>query len=284
MTSRLPVGLLELRARLARFGPPIIVFNKSHSGSRLLAQVLSGAGVFMGAEVNESEDSLPVFEMVEYLVKAYYPDFSRFFREADTHALELLDDVFRRHLDGFPGGRWGWKLCETGYVLPVVAALFPEARYVHLLRDGRDVAFSDHVAPRSAFWKKVYFNTDRIRRWHGLPLSSTTYRLISPLYNARHWANSVTVGRLYGAMAGERYREVRFEGLVLDFERTVRDLLAELDLPFDEQAMGALQATLRPDRIGRHRRESRFRRWLAARELEPALSAFGYGTDDRDAP
>jgi len=34
-----------------------------------------------------------------------------------------------------PGARRGWKLCETGHALPVISRLFPEARFLHLIRD-----------------------------------------------------------------------------------------------------------------------------------------------------
>ena len=64
------------RDAFQRYGSPVIVFNKSHSGSRMLAQLLDGAGIAMGAHLNESWDSLNVIELVEYLVTRYYPDYS----------------------------------------------------------------------------------------------------------------------------------------------------------------------------------------------------------------
>ena len=50
----------SFRDRFSRYRPPIIVFNKSHSGSRILAQLLESAGVFMGSHLNESHDSLDI--------------------------------------------------------------------------------------------------------------------------------------------------------------------------------------------------------------------------------
>ena len=194
--------------------------------------------------------------------------------------LASIEDALRRHLDGFAGGRWGWKLCETAYILPVVDAVFPRATYVHLLRDGRDVAMADHVAPRTPFWKKIYFNSADVHAWRGLPLSSVTYRLLSPLFNARHWSNSVSVGRAAGRAMGARYQEVRYEDIVLDFERTTRALFAALGLPFDADVMSAVARTVHTDGVGRYRRAPIHRRWLAELELEPTLGAFGYGGED----
>ncbi len=71
---------LERTARmLAPLGAPVIVFNASHSGSRLLALMLKRLGVFMGSNLNESEDSLDLFELVRYIVERHAPDYSGLF-------------------------------------------------------------------------------------------------------------------------------------------------------------------------------------------------------------
>ena len=120
-----------LRDAFQRYGSPVIVFNKSHSGSRMLAQLLDGAGIAMGAHLNESWDSLDVLELVEYLVTRYYPDYSPLWqpeRPADRELQRLIGRVFERHLEGVAAGRrWGWKLCETVFILPVLDYCFPAA-------------------------------------------------------------------------------------------------------------------------------------------------------------
>src|SRR5580704_16947713 len=68
---------------LAHLGAPVIVFNASHSGSRLLASMLERLGVYMGANLNESEDSLDLFELVRYLVRTHAPDYSNLFTAGD---------------------------------------------------------------------------------------------------------------------------------------------------------------------------------------------------------
>ena len=52
---------------------PVVAFNKSHSGSRLLAALLAGQGMFMGGVLNESNDALPLVPMMEYLVRQRPP-------------------------------------------------------------------------------------------------------------------------------------------------------------------------------------------------------------------
>jgi LPS sulfotransferase NodH len=267
--------------RLAPLGPPVIVFNASHSGSRLLATLVGRLGVFMGSNLNASEDSLDLFDLVKHVVEAHAPDYSRLFAEGDPSLPARVDVAIASHLaNRAPGQRWGWKLCETGHALPVISRLFPDARYVHLLRDGRDVAFSPFVAPKSRFWRKIYFNDDRIDSWRGLRMTQRAYRAHGHVFNAARWVNSVTLGRTHGAMLGERYLEMRYEQLVADPHGELARLAEFLGMP----PVGFEAGEVRVQSIGKWRRQ-RARHVAEAMEvLEPTLGAFGYGADHRPPP
>jgi hypothetical protein len=270
------LGLRQLDAAacsLARLGPPVIVFNAAHSGSRLLAQALRGLGVFMGANVNDSEDSLDVDVLVRYLIETHAPDFSRLFERGDGEAIDRALAAFRAHLTGRRQGRWGWKLCETGHALPVIARLFPDAYYIHLVRDGRDVAFSPFVAPKAPYWRKIHFGTDRILSWQGLDMTQRAYRAHGHRFNAARWVNSVTLGRAHGMMLGERYLEVRYEALVADLPAEVRRIAAFLELT-GNAAQPDIEIETRS--VGKWRSRSARELREVRTILEPTLSAFGY--------
>jgi hypothetical protein len=114
--------------------------------------------------------------------------------------------VFARYAAGQGKGRYGDK--TPGYVshLPRLAELFPEARFVHILRDGRDVSLS---------YLDVSFGPETVER------------------AALHWRRVVDRGRQAGSRLGpERYVEVRYEDLLADPEGTVRSLCRFIDLEF----------------------------------------------------
>ena len=272
--------LATVRNELQGLGPPVVVFNKSHSGSRLLARLIAEAGVFMGAHQNESNDSIDVLKLVEHLVLRYYPDYSPLWHaegSVDGALPDLVREVFASHTEGFDrNGRWGWKLCETAYILPVLDFLFPSARYIHLIRDGRDVAFCDHRAPNNPFWKKIYFNTDHLLAWRGLRFHRRDYERRSHIYNAMHWANSVAMGRAFGAMLRERYLEVRYEELCESFEQTAQRVLAFAGLDNTEETIRRVRPDVYRDSVGKYRRQPKEKVREVVEVAKPLLLSLGY--------
>lgn len=100
--------------------------------------------------------------------------------------------------------RWGDKTPRYVAHMRVVQDLVPAAGFVHLLRDGRDVALS-------------------IR---GLGFGPETIDEAAAWWLARVTGGRSQVGDL------RRYLEVRYEDLVLDTEPTLRRICAFLDLPW----------------------------------------------------
>lgn len=282
--------LATLREELAQLAPPVVVFNKSHSGSRLLAELIGSAGVFMGARLNESWDAVPVLEIVESLVVRYYPDYAPLWDPShapDAALPQLARSALDRHLAGYDRASrapWGWKLCESLYALPVLDYLFPGARFVHVVRDGRDVAFCDHKAPTDPFWRKVYFDSERMRTWRGMPLDPGWYRRRAHVFNARHWVNSVTVGRAYGMMLRDRYLEVRYEDLCRDFAATARRVLRFVGAPAADEAIARVSPSVRATSIGKHLRRSRRAVAQVVAIEKPLLLGLGYLEVDPERP
>ncbi|MGH9120050.1 MAG: sulfotransferase family protein [Acidimicrobiales bacterium] len=115
--------------------------------------------------------------------------------------------VFARYASKRGKPRYGDKM--PGYVLriPLLAAMFPEARLVHIIRDGRDVALSSMAIDGNAK---------------------------DPVELAINWTTRVGAGRAAGRDLGRgRYREVRYEALVAEPEPVASELCEFLDLDFE---------------------------------------------------
>jgi len=101
--------------------------------------------------------------------------------------------------------------------------LWPQARIVHLIRDGRDVALSLMNWPRVLNKKPGTFPT-----WKKDPVSTA----------ALWWELNVRCGRNAGKWLGpELYYELRYESLIANPAEECTRLCAFLGLPFDEEML-----------------------------------------------
>ncbi len=104
--------------------------------------------------------------------------------------------------------RWGDK--TPAYMLSVrrIGRTLPETRFIHLIRDGRDVALSQ-----------------RARALNGQPpAAEQAARWVKRIEKAREQAET---------LKGPRYVEARYEDLVRDPEPTLRRICGFIELDFD---------------------------------------------------
>jgi hypothetical protein len=106
--------------------------------------------------------------------------------------------------------RWGDKTPDYVKRMPEIKRALPEARFVHVIRDGRDVMLS----------------TYRRRAQRGRPLKPTGSM-------ARRWRNQINRARHDSRNAGDDYIEIRYEDLVLDTEPVLRRVCEFIELDFD---------------------------------------------------
>jgi hypothetical protein len=106
--------------------------------------------------------------------------------------------------------------------LPLLEALFPCARFVHIVRDGRDVALS----LRS--WANEKKGPGRLEFWQESPIA------VAALW----WRWQVSSG-LAGAASIEpgKVLLVRYEDLVAEPEHTLREVTSFLELPFRREML-----------------------------------------------
>jgi hypothetical protein len=103
--------------------------------------------------------------------------------------------------------RWGDKTPMYMQNLRLLERLFPDARFVHLIRDGRDAALSFLEMPR------------------GL-VTETWMHPRTPADFASQWRTEVGAARRLGRRVGPRYVEVRYEDLIADVGGALRRICA----------------------------------------------------------
>ena len=136
------IGSLDLSA-------PILFLARGHSGTTPLTKILFAAGVYMGnpqdrRSLNRTLDSLYwAFGFQQtMLLKLFEPGIGCLMDEHTVTSVGL--ECLRRHLSAYAGGPWGFKTGAGMFCHPHYRYLFPRAKFIYLIRDGRDVILSNN--------------------------------------------------------------------------------------------------------------------------------------------
>jgi Sulfotransferase family len=126
---------------------PLVVFGTPGSGTRVFARLAIAAGYDLG-EQTEANDAAALQGFADRWCAEVYSAW-RAGRSFDRSELEAdLTSALEAHLRvGDPSARWGWKQPRSLYLLPALHAVFPDLLVLHVLRDGRDMAFSAKAVP-----------------------------------------------------------------------------------------------------------------------------------------
>ena len=138
--------------------------------------------------------------------------------------------------------RWGDKTPVYGQFVPELLGVLPEAHFVHIIRDGRDVALS---------------------------LRATWFSPAEDVAGlARHWADQIRTTRQQAA-GRDCYTEVRYEDLLAEPADTLRRICAAIDLDYDPamlayhreaaDRLSEMQDRVLPDGVGVISRQRRLR-------------------------
>jgi hypothetical protein len=116
----------------------------------------------------------------------------------------------------------GEKTPRYARELPTLHALWPAARFIHLIRDGRDVCLS------FLDWAKSPRIVGRFLPWTQDPIASA----------ALYWEWHVRLARRAAfSLPSDLYREVRYEALVAQPREQCAAICTFLDLPFSDRML-----------------------------------------------
>lgn len=175
-------------------GPSVAIGGVGGSGTRVVAAAAGALGIRIGEDLNDPLDNLTYTLLFKdravtglataelqcrwsLYLKAMHGDAR--LTAADHRLLESLSaqdrptdgevehpqawlteraDRIRAGRAGRPlppGGRWGWKEPNTHVLIPQWMALMPDLRYVHVVRNGLDMAFSGNLN-QLHFWGEQF--------------------------------------------------------------------------------------------------------------------------------
>jgi hypothetical protein len=166
------------------------------SGDRLRERFLHTVTTF-----GEPARVWPDFEIPADMFRSVLEEIAPFTAPAGFRAF------YRLYAARFGKARWGDKTPLYCLHMDTIRGVLPEARFIHLIRDGRDAALSLRTMWFSPGWE---IETQ-----------------------AAYWRRCVVSARRAGVGRPD-YLEVRYEDLIADTRRTLQRICEFIDLPYDE--------------------------------------------------
>jgi Sulfotransferase family len=180
--------------------------------------------------------------------------------ESERSAAGVFDSIMNGFAEQQGKQRWSEKTPMHILHIEKLAEAYPDARFIHMIRDGRDCAASNH------------------RRWGRHPLATIN-----------RWKHSIQEGRRQGLSVGERYLEIRYEDATQDPGHYMQIACEFLGLEFDDKVLttsrprvritGQKSATIVPNRRRVSTYFSKFRRKGLERIAGRQLADLGYDTE-----
>lgn len=153
--------------------PPVIILGMHRSGTSIVTRLLNELGMFTGARLDENDEALFFSRLNTWVLDCCggrwdTPNCIEYLL-ADERGMKVAEDYLcaRFHspaaiqywgvalwLRGCARQRvsgWGWKDPSNTITLPLWLGIFPNARLIHVVRNGIDVADSLYVRQKKGY-------------------------------------------------------------------------------------------------------------------------------------
>lgn len=234
------------------------------SGTRVVGRIVRRGGMFIGENLNDYQDALDLAGFSDRWINRFVTagGLDGLSSDERSRMAEDLTGAITEHRRPLPADAraWGWKEPRSIYLLPFFDSVMPDFRFLHFMRDGRDMAFSD--------------NQQQLKK-HGDTVLGRGSRFKRPLRSMTLWSLVNTSAADYGEQRmGSRYLRVRFEDLCAEPVETVTRIYGFFGLEGDIEAAAA--EVRPPDTLGRWR-SARPKTLAEIQEVgAAALERFGY--------
>lgn len=246
---------------------PVAIGGIGGSGTRLIAQLLKEVGFYIGSDINAAYDNLwftLLFKRIEILsasdnefedmveifsrgmtgkglTEAQIESVNRLaFLDRTQHSSEWLKEraksLLSKQQSTTPIVAWGWKEPNTHIVINRLQQSLPNMKYIHVMRNGLDMAHSS--------------NQNQINNW-GAHIIGPTYNL-SPYYSLKFWCKVHQQLLSFCKPMGDRFLLLNFDKFCFHPTRSIKNLLKFLEVEIPETQINYLANLVRvPESIGR---------------------------------
>jgi Sulfotransferase family len=241
---------------------PYIIGATGGSGTRVVAQVARAGGLYIGVKLNPPADALALAHYSNRWINTFMT-----LRNSPGTEAAMVDDlkiVLEEHLRTLePTARaWGWKEPRSSFLLPFFHTHFRDLKFVHVVRDGRDIAYSA--------------NQNQLAKHGSVMLAESEAQWPQPFQTIAVWSRLNLSVAAYGEQnLPKQYLRVRFEDLCHQPVEIIRRILQFLDLTGSPEELARREVSSRAS-LGRWRTHDATTVEALQRVGEEALRKFGY--------
>jgi len=187
---------------------PIIVSGIGGSGTRIVAELIRQMGIFIGSELNSSNDNIQlasVFPIMRNMIQ----------RNRGLKGEETMSAGYRGQSSQLKG--WGWKLPVSYLIIEYLADIYGKAKFIHVIRHGLDMAYSN--------------NQNQLRNW-GPYFGIEADGINDAHASLQYWilANSRVTQFARRSLAPENFLLLNYDALCHDPKSNIQRISEFLDL------------------------------------------------------
>jgi len=245
---------------------PVAIGGIGGSGTRMIANILKETGFYLGDTLNKPLDNLwfsLLFKRIETikLTDAEFHTLAGIFLNAMTNRNEFTDvqqtlikslstenrNVFRKDwmqmsADSIlsvaehprtPNPLWGWKDPNTHMVIDRWISILPNMKYIHVIRNGLDMAFSK--------------NQNQLKLW-GSYILGQDYISVTPGNSLKFWCAAHRRLLKVRSLTKANFCLLRFDNFCSDPESGLNELCSFLGLQLPAPQLTVLRGMVIPPR------------------------------------
>jgi hypothetical protein len=285
----------------SRVRSPIIIIGMHRSGTSMMTGMLRQLGLFIGANKDNNDESNFFQRMNDWALKQAGGSWDNpemiddllangtvrglvldYFRYSLHSPRQLFFLDWRNYLRGqrleTMTTPWGWKDPRNTYTLPLWLDIFPDAKVIHIYRNGIDVAESLRVRWRKDLERvqKVYQRQKplfaALPKFKTFPLS---VRCSDLEQGFKLWEQHLQRAQAHVQTLGDRAAEVKYEDFLQDPLAHLRSLATFAELPSNETKLKEITSQVREARGQAYRKNPELLAF--SEEVNERLERYGYG-------
>jgi len=189
--------IIKLRKGVRKIIPATMFVRKMHWHTTQLLRTIKIMGEEQSHQLTENDLTQEMIEQVKYILK----------RDLSPEKTLVI------------------KTINNSVSIPFIKKLFPNSRFVHVIRDGRDVASSLARGNEGKVWMHT-----KPPGWKEIQKEIT-----GPERGAWIWNTIINIIKKDAKkISSKDYYEIKYENFVKNPEKTMRSLFFSLDLPFEK--------------------------------------------------